>query len=410
MPNWAKMFLVLMAAGSCARAISPPGGPTDMSGPQVIATVPDTFSIVESFDGPIRITFNERISERGASGSLDQAVQISPESGSIEVGHKKNGLEIRMEGGFLPNLAYRVTVLPTVRDLFGNPMPQPFEFIFSTGADLIPNALAGMVSDRLTGRPMGGVRVTAILKPLTENEEVISEELMHVAISESDGIFAFRYLPPLGNYVLTAFDDFNRNKEIDFFEPFGNSSQVINGSDTVFADISLLSSDTTAAVVSNADVVDSVTVIVGFDDYLNPETSLNDVLVEITLDSIPSSIEVQKVMHEREYLVRAESIEDSVLAADSIRAVGDSVAVEEFDLDKPRPSENRRVDETRDLPKQTIYILLSNELIFDQTYKVFISGVTNINGIKGDNGTAEIYRSAPATDSTNITNSNLEIK
>lgn len=410
MPYWAMMFLVLMATGSCARAISPPGGPTDMSGPQVVATSPDTFSIVEPFDGPIKITFNERISERGTSGSLDQAVQVSPESGSIEVGHKKNGLEIRMEGGFSPDLVYRVTVLPTVRDLFGNPMPQPFEFIFSTGADLIPNALAGMVSDRLTGRPMEGVRVTAIIEPLGGNKEAISEESVHVAISDRDGIFAFRYLPPLGRYALKAFDDFNRNKEVDFFEPFGDASQVISGSDTVFAYMSLLSSDTTAALVSDADIVDSVTVMVEFDDHLNPETSLDDVLAQITLDSMPSGIEVQKVMHEREYLIRAESIEDSVWVADSIRAASDSVVAEELGMDRPRPSENRRVDPDRDLPKQAIYILLSNELIFDQTYKVSISGVANINGIKGDNGATDIHRPAPVTDPTKANDPNLEIK
>ena len=410
MPYWAMMFLVLMATGSCARAISPPGGPTDMSGPQVVATFPDTFSIVESFDGPIKITFNESISERGTSGSLDQAVQVSPESGSIEVSHKKNGLEIRMEGGFSPDLVYRVTVLPTVRDLFGNPMPQPFEFIFSTGADLIPNALAGMVSDRLTGRPMEGVRVTAMIEPLRGNKEAISEESVHVAISDRDGIFAFRYLPPLGRYALKAFDDFNRNKEVDFFEPFGDASQVISGSDTVFAYMSLLSSDTTAALVSDADIVDSVTVMVEFDDHLNPETSLDDVLAQITLDSMPSGIEVQKVMHEREYLIRAESIEDSVWVADSIRAASDSVIAEELGMGRPRPSENRRVDPDRDLPKQAIYILLSNELIFDQTYKVSISGVANINGIKGDNGATDIHRPAPVTDPTKTSDPNLEIK
>ncbi len=410
MPYWAMMFLVLMATGSCARAISPPGGPTDMSGPQVVATFPDTFSIVESFDGPIKITFNESISERGTSGSLDQAVQVSPESGSIEVSHKKNGLEIRMEGGFSPDLVYRVTVLPTVRDLFGNSMPQPFEFIFSTGADLIPNALAGMVSDRLTGRPMEGVRVTAMIEPLRGNKEAISEESVHVAISDRDGIFAFRYLPPLGRYALKAFDDFNRNKEVDFFEPFGDASQVISGSDTVFAYMSLLSSDTTAALVSDADIVDSVTVMVEFDDHLNPETSLDDVLAQITLDSMPSGIEVQKVMHEREYLIRAESIEDSVWVADSIRAASDSVIAEELGMGRPRPSENRRVDPDRDLPKQAIYILLSNELIFDQTYKVSISGVANINGIKGDNGATDIHRPAPVTDPTKTSDPNLEIK
>ena len=58
---------------SCASQGAPPGGPRDLSGPQVVETFPDTFAVVEAFDGEIRILFDERISERGTQGTLDGA-------------------------------------------------------------------------------------------------------------------------------------------------------------------------------------------------------------------------------------------------------------------------------------------------------------------------------------------------
>ena len=421
--DYAVGIFALLAVGSCASPRGPPGGPPDLSGPQVVATVPDTFALIEAFDGPIRITFNERISERGASGSLDQAVQVSPESGEIEVRHRKDGLEVRMEGGFLTDLVYRVTVLPTVQDLFRNAMPQPFEFIFSTGAEIVPNALAGMVFDRLTSEPMEGVRVAARFQPLVVGGIGEAQGPTHVAISDTSGVFAFRYLPPVGRYVLTAFQDVNRNREADFFEPVGDAFQVINGADTVFTDITLLRPDTTAAIVSDAEAVDSVTVTVEFDDYLDPDAPLTGVLATLQLDSLPAGVGVREIMQEREYLIRTKALEDSlrvadslrilesIRVADSLRAAGDSVAATEVDEARPRPRPAPPVDrpeeETRDLPKRTIYLLLSDTLIAEETYELSVSGVTNINGVAGGGGTAEIVRAAPPVDSVAIADSIL---
>ena len=418
----ARLFCVL-AIASCARAQAPPGGPPDLSGPQVIFTVPDPFAEVVAFDDAIRISFNERISERSASGTLAQAVQISPESGEIEVRHKKDGLEIKMEGGFLPDLVYRVTVLPTVQDLFRNAMPQPFEFVFSTGAEMLPNVIAGMVFDRLSGDTMEGVRVTARFQPLIVGGPGEAQGPTHVAITDSSGVFAFRYLPPVGRYVLTAFEDANRNGEADFFEPAGAGFQVLNGADTVFTDMSLLRPDTTAARITDADVVDSVTVAVQFDDYLDPAVPLDGITATLARDSLPDAIQVLQILHERDFLVRAEALEDSLRVkdslliaesarvADSLLAAGDSAAAVEVNearpVLQPATSIDRREDPTRELPKRTIYMLLSDTLIAEETYEVSVAGVTNINGIIEGGGTEEFLRTAPSVDSTAIADSIL---
>ena len=414
-------LLLLLGVGACARAQGPRGGPPDLSGPQVVATVPEPFARVEAFDDAVRIRFNERISERAASGTLGQAVQVSPESGKVEVRHKKKALEIKMDGGFLPDLVYRVTVLPTVQDLFRNAIPQPFEFVFSTGAEILPTAIAGMVFDRLTDQAMEGVRVTARFQPLVVGGVGEAQGPTHVAITDSSGVFAFRYLPPVGRYVLRAFEDANRNREADFFEPAGGAFQVLNGPDTVFTDIRLLRPDTTAAVISGADVADPLTVAVEFDDYLDPETPLDGVSATLTRDSVPAGIEVRRILHERDYLAAIEAMEDSLWVADSLRilesvrvvdslfAAGDSAAAAaELDA-RPEavaaPSTTRREDRARNLPKRTIYLLLSDTLIAEEPYEVSLSGVTNINGLFGGGGRRELVRAAPPVDSVAIADS-----
>ena len=83
-PRPAKAALIwggmvgLLSIFSCANQGAPPGGPLDRTGPQVVETFPDTFAVIMGFEGPVRIVFNERISERGVQGTLDGVVIISP--------------------------------------------------------------------------------------------------------------------------------------------------------------------------------------------------------------------------------------------------------------------------------------------------------------------------------------------
>ncbi|SUZ81007.1 uncharacterized protein METZ01_LOCUS33861, partial [marine metagenome] len=190
---WGMIGLLSICA--CANQRGPPGGPRDLTGPQVVETFPDTFAVLTSFDDEIRITFDERISERAVEGTLDGAVTISPESGEVRVRHSNRALRVRMEGGFQPNEVYRVTVQPVVQDLFRNAMVGAFEFIFSTGAEMTPTVLAGSIIDRITGEPVQGARITARVEGAPEVEG--SDDLViptHVAVSDVSGVYAFRYV------------------------------------------------------------------------------------------------------------------------------------------------------------------------------------------------------------------------
>ena len=400
----------LFSICACANQGAPPGGPVDRTGPQVVETFPDTFAVLAAFDEALQIVFDERISERGAGGTLDEAVTISPESGEIRVRHSSRALSVTMAGGFLPDQVYRVTVQPIVQDLFRNEMADAFEFIFSTGAEMTPTVLAGSIVDRLTEEPIERARVKArVERP--QGVEGPDDQVVptHVAISDSSGVFAFRYVPS-GRYEITAFMDQNRNGEPDDIEPIATGREELNPADTVFLDFPLLAPDTTPAIIARVEVVDSLTLAVEFDDFLDSASELTGVSASLGPDSL-NPAEVATIIHERDYLGRMDAIQDSLHVADSIRfeedqqqiellrSAGDSVAAAEIEseLTRPRPpaQSDARTLRTRNLPKQVLYLLLADTLVTDQPYELSVAGVTNINGVPGGGGTAEVLREGP---------------
>ena len=400
----------LFVISSCANQGAPPGGPLDRTGPQVVETFPDTFAVLEAFDDEIRIVFNERISERPVQGTLDDAVIISPESGEVSVRHSSQALRVTMEGGFQPDEVYRVTVESMVQDLFRNPMAGAFEFIFSTGAEMTPTVLAGSIVDRITGRPVLGARVTARVERPSGVEEFDGPLVpTHVAITDSSGVYAFRYVPS-GRYEITAFRDQNRNREADGSEPIGTGSEELNVADTVLLDLTLLVPDTTPAMVRNVELVDSLTLAVEFDDFLDPAVDLAGVSAFLGPDSLDPAA-VTAIMHERDFLGRMDAIQDSLHLADSIQfeedrqrievllTAGDSVAAAEIEAELTvlRPPAQRGATELpgRDLPKQMLYLLMADTIATDRPYELSVAGVTNINGVPDGGGTAELLREAP---------------
>ena len=240
----------------------------------VVVTRPDTFDVGPEFEGPVRFEFDERISENVSSGFLEDAVSVSPRTGEVSVSHGRSSLTVEVEGGFRPGLVYRVTLLPVVSDLFGNRLRDPFELVFSTGGEGGETTLAGDVWDRVTGRGVAGASLQAIGQ----------DSLVHIAVADEDGIFAFRYLPG-GEFRLVGFVDRDRDGEVGDIETQGTREiQAVSG-DTLLIDLPLLDPDTTPAILLRAEMLDSVTLALEFDDLLEPSSRLGDVGILIESDS-----------------------------------------------------------------------------------------------------------------------------
>jgi hypothetical protein len=201
---------------------------------------------------------------------------------------------------------YRVTLEPIVSDMFGNQLVDPFELVFSTGGDPTPTTLAGQVWDRITGRGVAEVTVHAIAP----------DSLVHVSATNADGIYAFRYLPG-GDFGVSAFEDRNRNDTIDASEVRGLAPASLGAGDTLLVDIPMLAPDTLPAVVRSVEALDSVTVVVGFDDFLDPDRPASDVVVGIELEG-GTAPDIVSVLHEAEYAEYVDAVADSFARLDSL--------------------------------------------------------------------------------------------
>ena len=263
--GWALVATCALIAVACGRRDIPSGGPEDRFPPFVVETMPDTFATIEPGDLSIRFRFSERISERPSGGGLRDAVVVSPEVGDLRVKHRRQGLEVSAGEGFLPNRVYRVTLLPVIRDMFGNTLVDPFDLVFSTGGEIIPNVVAGMVEDRVTGDAVPEVRVAARFS-------LEDDTLVHLNFSDTAGVFSLRYVP-VGPFELWAWQDRNRDGELGESEP---QSQVHPGEirealDTTMAVLTLVEPDTTPARLAKVEITDSVTLAIEIDDHIEPE-------------------------------------------------------------------------------------------------------------------------------------------
>ena len=411
-------------AGACASQEAPTGGLQDLRPPIVVRTEPDTFGALENLGDQVRFHFDERVSERAAGGSLEDAVSVSPNTGDIEVRHGRNSISVEIEGGFQPGLVYRVTLLPVLSDLFGNQLRDPFELVFSTGGEPSPTTLAGEVWDRITGQGREGVIVRAVGE----------DSLMHVARTDADGVFAFRYLPS-GTFILTAFEDLDRDGDVGPTEVQGSIGARIEALDTLLVDIPVLAPDTTPAIAASAEVLDSVTIFVEFDDFLDPNVSVDQIGLVITQPGggAPAII---RLFHEHEYrdfvdltndsLARLDSLEaadqeasrggtlpSGPLPQDSLAAAGvDTSTVPLVTREGPPslPGGAQTSPPGRLLPGRRVVGQLDLPVEAGVEYQVTTSFVVNINGIMGGGGDAVFLVESLVSDTVDVEPDSLVIE
>jgi len=413
---------VIVAASACAQQEMPPGGPEDLRPPVVVATTPSALEIVADLEMEIRFEFDERISERVTGGVLETAIAVSPVLGGYRVEHDPKSLTLKLEGGLRPDLVYRITLTPTVSDMFGNTMTDPFELVFSTGGEPLPTTLAGEVWDRISGRAVRQATLVA----------VGSDSIVHRSTADRTGIFAFRYLPA-GTFEVTAFEDLNRNGEVDSTEVQGLIPLSIEAGDTLLTDIAILAPDTSSANLSGADILDSVTVALLFDDFLAFETGVDEIEIEISSNDAGVPV-ITDVMHEPDYIAWVQEVTDSLSLLDSIEAGEEAAARALLDIDTVMLSMDvqgvssetasiapvRRLPPSlpelqgsaagptsgggRVLPGRRLVLRFAVPLPHEAELALTVFGVTNIFGTQGGGGDATFSRVA-VPDSTTITDS-----
>jgi hypothetical protein len=405
------------ASVGCARQAAPPGGPPDSRPPGVVATTPEAFADVPGFEGPVRFEFDERISEQLGGGSPDDAVTVSPSTGGVRVSHGRRSLSVEVDGGFRDGVVYRVTLQPVVRDMFGNTLRDPFELVFTTGAEAEATTVAGEVWDRVTGRGVSDLRLHAVGE----------DSLVHLAASGEAGIYAFRYLPG-GAYTLTAFQDNDGDRVVDATEMQGSTDFAVAVGDTLFVDVPVLERDTTAAVLLGAEALDSVTVLLRFDDFLDPAHPAEELEIGVA-DTLGTAVGIATRYHETAYAQMVRGVTDSLAVVDSVARAAEPpvpdtlVAPVDPDPDAPAqpvadslraqpgpparrgppplpgpatPGLQDASARGRILPGRRVLLVLDRPLVPGVPHDVVVGGVVNVNGVGGGGGEARVVLEPPA--------------
>ena len=378
----AGALLTAAACVGCAQASTPPGGERDREPPRVVSVFPAPFDTLRDLRAPVRIEFDERLSIRlEGVADLEDAVLVSPATGDVRVDRGRRSMEISVVGGWRPGLVYRVVVLPVFRDLFGNSRREQVELVFTTGAPIPPTAVAGLIEDRVTGKPVPGARVEAARR---------LDSLVYVAVSDTGGFFSLRNIPA-GAYDVHAWLDQDRDRTREFQEDQDMAPLALGFQDTVVLAMRLLRMDTTPAQVGRAEAVDSLRVRVFFDDHFEPGPAPGRGTVFLLPDSTP--VAEGGLIHSTalDSIVARERAEaDSLrqLTADSIRRATADTLPPAAPRGADRPSAGRGAPLTDPLPSRELVLVLTTPLRPGTSYLVEITGVVNIRGVPGGGGQA----------------------
>lgn len=375
-----RLLYVLLAgtvlAGGCARAYPPPGGEADVSPPRLVSTTPEPLSVVPASTDPVVFRFDERLSERGFSEAL---VIVSPLDSAIRVERGRTEVRVRIDGGWRQNRVYRIVLLPGIRDLFGNIRQDAIELVFSTGPPVPNTAIAGIVLDRITGRPAVNPVVDAVRR---------ADSVRYTAVADTAGFFALRHLP-LGVYDLRAYADANRNRRRDASEPVdsGRVASLAQDADTVPHIFHVLAPDTTPPTVVRAAAIDSLHVRVVLDDYVSDTAA------------VAATAQVMVLPDSAEYATSVAGLLEPVFARQQRAAgaavdtvVADTVAAEPAAVEPAAVEEPPMTQGT--LPAREIVFRLNRVLAPGQAYVIAVRGIANLWRLVGG-GSAEFEVAAP---------------
>ena len=363
-----RILACSLILGACAQASSPPGGEVDREPPRVVETVPTQGAIAPDFNSDVRIHFDETLSERGARAA--DVVAVSPEPTDLKVERHGHEIIVSTKAGWQKGRVYHVSVLPGLQDRFGNARPSTYDLVFSTGPAITATTLAGIVNDRLTGRPVASARVLA-----TGDGDGVT----YTAQTDTGGFFALRSLPT-ARYTLLAFVDQNRNKKPDAADPRDMRLNIpVTGRDTPVVEFSVLAPDSTPARLLKAEVRDSQQIRITFDDFIDAAAPLADVTVQ--LFHLPDSTLVPTtLLHVHEFEAR------QLAARDTSKARPPGVP----------PVPGARRDTARALPTQDLVVIPGTALQPRATYRVSVSHIINISVVHGGGGSVTFETPARA--------------
>ncbi len=418
------MSVVIALASACANVEAPPGSGPDFDPPAVLERFPAPGAVVPGLDDDAWIRFDEPIQ---SPRNLERGLDLSP-AWDWKFNPSRSGFSVRPRDGWQSGVVYHVRVPRGVSDLLRNTTRESIEWTFSTGPEISETRIDGTIYDRTQG---AGVRDARILF-------LPPDSIPYSTVSDTGGVFSMRSLPP-GEYVVLGFLDQNRNRRLDReMETYDSALVSLPESISRHAlDLWMIPPDSTPPVLVGAVAFDSVTVVLEFDEPLEPEAPLDSVRVRVVPGLGGAEIQVVDLqvgqpgspaiapagrgapggrppdsLRAREPDIRTDTLDvlEGVEVADSLPGVADSVEVDAAGDSIPaadslaagarerrergQPGESgqpgRGSTEARERPFPFLIVTLEQALTED-TFRVAVTGVSNLRGLSGGGDTTFVY-------------------
>lgn len=375
-----------MAAGAlawvvgCAKEEAPPGALPDQRPPGVQEIDPEPGSVVSDFDGELRVRFDEPIEQPGSG--YGRELEASP-AYRYRVGSNFSEVRVRPEEGWRPGAVYVFRLPGGIRDLLGNEREEPIDVVFSTGPEVTETRVSGRVRDRVTGE---GVRDARVLFLSEEGDSI-----PYTAVSDTGGVFSLRSLPP-ARYTAYGFEDLNASLSLDRrLEPYDSATfHLEGGSASVEVEFQMIPPDSTPPVLARAEAPDSLTVLLVFDDPLDPGQAFDDANVAVLPTDRGETIPVESVGLTRPAAGEADTMAPDSVPEDSLEArpAPEAEAPEAAPGPEAAPA---GAEDTLPLPSDSLYLRLGRPLEPDRTYRASAADLLNLQGLAGGGDTTFVY-------------------
>jgi Bacterial Ig-like domain len=393
-------WLAMLTLAGCARIGEPPGGPPDHAAPVLIGTVPDSMGVYPKFDQDAAFVFNEVVAEGTApnfglgTGDLEKLIVVSPTEEVPHVHWGRSRITVKPSEGWRPNRVYRVELLPGIADLRNNRSKLDRVITFTTGAPIPTHFLRGRTVDWSTTRPAPAALVEATLFP---------DSLTYRTTSDSSGRFNFGPLPE-GTYLVGGVIDQNRNRRLDSRELF-DTIRVAATSDSA-GELWMFRHDTVAARLQSAANNDSLSIVITFNQQLDPYQRIPADSVRVRLLPDSTSVAVTAILPQTAYdstfkpaaapdtatlsdsakavLAARKAQQDSIRRADSLKAEADRARAARRRPAAPRDTVDRAPLTTKPPLYDKLYIRLDTTLIPGAKYVIDVKGVRSVSGVTGD--------------------------
>jgi hypothetical protein len=307
--------IVVLFAGivACASEQFPPGGPERHAPPKLLETIPETNAVNVKTNRAV-FRFDEVVSELPSGlEHLDQLFLVSPSQrkSPVSAAWHRTHISLSPHGGFRPNTTYTITMLPGLTDLRGNTAKNGFTLTFSTGPTIPATVVRGVVFDWVKGTTAPKAMVEAWAPPDTMT--------IWVAVADSNGRFTLPHLPS-GRYTVRGYIDQNNDRKLQTRELWDSAG--VNLTDSANVELLTFLHDTIGPRISEARIVDSVTLRLTFDKGVDVSQPITPALFTLKAkDStvVPIVVAVSGRTYDSILTARQRVREDSVLRADSAK-------------------------------------------------------------------------------------------